>query len=129
MRATHLPNPHKLRTLLLYGHRQTADTLGQLLAVCGQEVLVAYEGSTACDLAPSYRPDVIFLDLQTEGEEVARRLRDYPELRDTALVAITGGGQEEAAVAAEENTFTHYLVEPVDPAQVLGLLKKLRTHR
>ncbi len=129
MRPTHLPNPHKLRALLVCSHRQTADTLGELFAACGQNVLVAYEESAAVDLAQTHRPDMVLVDLRGHGPEVAQRLRRQSALLDTALVAITTAGREEAILRSAECGFTHYLVEPVDPAQVQALLKKLKTPR
>lgn len=128
MRPTHLPNPHKLRALIVDGHRQTADTLGQLFVACGQEVLVAYEGTTACDLARTHQPDVVLLDLRTQDEEVVRYFRQRTDLLGTALVAVTVPG-EEAALRLADHGFTHYLIEPVDPAQVQALLKKLTIPR
>ncbi len=129
MRPTHLPNPHKLRALIVYGDQETAETLRELFAACGQEVLVASEEATACDLARTYRPDVVLLDLRMDGEEAARRLRQQTELQDIALVAITSAGREEATLRSTEHGFVHYLVEPVDPVQVQALLKKLHIAR
>jgi CheY-like chemotaxis protein len=119
MRATHLPNPHKLRALLVYANRQTADTLAELFAACGQEVLVANGEATACELAWKHRPEVVFWDLRVYGDEV-RRLA----FRDAAVVAITSAGREPTLQPAEGG-FMHYLVEPIDPIQVQALLKKL----
>lgn len=112
----------------MYGNHQTADTLGELLAACGQEVLVAYAETTACDLARTHRPDVVFLDLRIHSGEVVQRLRQLPELQDTALVAITAPGGE-AALRLTECGFAHYLVEPIDPLQVQALMKRLKTPR
>ncbi|OAI54066.1 hypothetical protein AYO44_15530 [Planctomycetaceae bacterium SCGC AG-212-F19] len=129
MPPTPLPKPEKLRALVLYGHRQTADTLGELLAVCGQDVHVAYDGAMACGLARKHRPDVVLLDLRMYGLDVGRWLRQQPEFRDTALVAIIEPEQEEAGLCTREHGFTHYLVEPVDPVQVQVLVKKLKNPR
>jgi CheY-like chemotaxis protein len=128
MRPTHIPNPHKLRALLVYSHRPTADALAELFAVCGQDVMVAYEKTTACGLARWHRPNVVFLDLRSHGEEMACWMREQSELQDTALVAITAPDGE-AALCATAHCFAHYLVEPVDPIQVQALLKKLKTPR
>lgn len=118
MRPTHLPHPEKLRALLVYANRLTADTLAELFAACGQEVLVACDGTTACEMARTHRPEVVFLDLRMHGKET-RQL----EFADAALVAITAP-EGEAALGAKHG-FVHYLVEPVDPVQVQALLKKL----
>ena len=121
-----MPKPDQLRALMVYGHRPTADMLGQLFAMCGQEVVVAYDGAVACELARQMRADLVLLDLRTRGREVAQQLRAQPELQHTALVAITEPGGEEAAFHSAEHGFAHYLVEPIDPIQVQVLLKKLK---
>jgi CheY-like chemotaxis protein len=120
MRPTHLPNPHKLRTLIVYGHRQTADALGELFAACGQEVMVAYEETSACALARTHRPEMVLVDLRLHTEEMDQRLRQ----QNSTLVAITETGGE-TALRSSNHGFAHYLVEPIDPSQVRALLKKL----
>jgi CheY-like chemotaxis protein len=55
------------------------------------------------------------------GYEVARRLREYPELRGLVLVAVTGWGQDEDRRQAQEAGFDHHLAKPAD----LGVLKAL----
>lgn len=118
MRPTHLPNPHKLRGLLVYANPETAGTLAELFTACGQEIRVACDETTACEMARTYRPDVVFLDLRMRHDI------ERPELRDAALVAIASPG-EETALRTAEHPFVHYLIEPVDPVQVQALVKKL----
>jgi CheY-like chemotaxis protein len=77
--------------------------------------------------AEGHQPDVVLLDLRTQDEEVVQYFRQRTDL-GTALVAVTVPG-EEAALRLADHGFTHYLIEPVDPAQVQALLKKLTIPR
>ena len=54
---------------------------------------MAHTGPAALAAALGQRPDVILLDIglpEWDGYEVAKRIRQEPQLRDTVLVAITG---------------------------------------
>lgn len=66
------------RILIVDDNVQAADNLGKLLsAVLGQDVRVVYDGIAALELAQSFRPDVVLLDLEMtimDGYEVAMRL-------------------------------------------------------
>ena len=59
------------------------------------------------------------------GYEVARRLRQQPELGKPLLVAVTGYAEDEARRLSREAGFDHHLVKPVDPEAILALLSSL----
>ena len=61
------------------------------------------------------------------GYEVARRLRQYPQLKGVRLVAITGYGQESDVRLAREAGFDEHLVKPVDFPKIKELLTMLLT--
>ena len=60
-----------------------------------------------------------------DGYEVARRVRQHPQLAGAALVALTGYGREEDRARALDAGFDHHLVKPVDPDVLEGLLARL----
>jgi CheY-like chemotaxis protein len=69
-------------------------------------------------VAVEFLPHVILLDLglpEMDGYEVARQIRDLPELATTRLVAMTGYGQEEDRRRTAQSGFAHHLVKPIDP--------------
>ncbi len=59
------------------------------------------------------------------GYEVARRLRQDPQLEGVRLVAMTGYGQESDLRLAREAGFDRHLVKPVSYPVVKALLTKL----
>ena len=59
------------------------------------------------------------------GYEVARRLRQDPQLKGVRLVAMTGYGQEADRQLAREAGFDAHLVKPVDFLKVEELLTTL----
>ena len=61
------------------------------------------------------------------GYEVARRLRQYPQLKGVRLVAMTGYGDEADRRLAQEAGFDRHVVKPVDFPKVEELLTTLLT--
>ena len=68
-----------------------------LLRVYGHDVRAAQDAPSAIEIAVAFRPEVVFLDLGLpgiDGYELARRLREHPDLRQARLAALSGYGQE-----------------------------------
>ena len=65
-----------------------------LLESKGYTVFNAYEGESGIALAKEECPDLILLDVMmthdTEGFDVSRRLKDIPQLKNTAVILLTG---------------------------------------
>jgi CheY-like chemotaxis protein len=110
-----------LRVLIVDDHSDQADSLALLVRLWGHEALVAYSGPAALELATTYCPHAVILDLAlpgTSGLEVAHQLRQRPELGATALIAITGLGDVLMRRRAYECGIEAFLVKPADPNDV-----------
>ncbi len=118
-----------LRILVVDDNVDAADSLGMMLSLTGQEIRVAYDGSTALSLAETFRPQVYVLDLGMpgmDGCELARRLRERPGLDKGVLIALTGWGQEEDRRRSREAGFHHHMIKPVEYAPLMELLNELQ---
>jgi CheY-like chemotaxis protein/anti-sigma regulatory factor (Ser/Thr protein kinase) len=105
------------RILVVDDNSDAADALGMLLKLLGADVRTANDGVSAVEAVSKYRPDIVLLDISMpgmDGYEVARRVRQTPEGRKVALIALSGRGQEEDRRLGREAGFDHYLVKPVD---------------
>jgi PAS domain S-box-containing protein len=106
------------RVLVVDDNVDAADSLGRLLSrFWSQDVRVVYDGPAAVEVARSFRPEVVFLDLGLpgmDGCEVARRLRCEPGLAGALLVALTGWGQESDREMSRAAGFDQHLVKPVE---------------
>jgi CheY-like chemotaxis protein len=103
------------RILVVDDNVDVAETTAELLSAMGYQVSVAHEGVEALALAARFRPQVCLLDIGLpvmDGYELARRLRELPELRPLRLVALTGYGDSGERALAQ--TFDAHLVKPVD---------------
>src|ERR1700722_1067573 len=104
-----------LRLLIADDNRDTADTLASLLKQKGFEAQVAYDGRTALELAMSFRPDVLVLDIRMpgiDGLQLAHRLRRLPEFKDKMFVAHSGYAEQEDLDQTSRADFDEYLVKP-----------------
>ena len=98
-----------------------AQSLGLLLEESGHDVRTAYDGPTALEVALDFRPNVVLLDIGLpgiDGFEVAKRLRQQPDLSSVVLVAMTGYGQESDRQRSQEAGFNHHLVKPANFGKV-----------
>jgi CheY-like chemotaxis protein len=70
------------------------ESIRDLLEAYGYVVLSAQDGAAGIEIARSEKPDVMILDVmmrtETEGLDVARRVRDLPELAGMGVVLVTG---------------------------------------
>ncbi|MGE3771285.1 MAG: PAS domain-containing protein [Gammaproteobacteria bacterium] len=113
------------RILLVDDNRDATDSLAMLLQMHGHDVISAYEGRSALDLATREQPSLILVDIglpDIDGFEVARRLRADPRTAGSTLVALTGYGQPEDREKSRDAGFDHHLVKPAAADVILGLV-------
>jgi len=109
------------RILVVDDNVDAADTLAEALRFAGHEVREEHDGRSALTALSEFHPDVILLDLGLpglDGFEVARRLRQEPELAKIRVVAITGYGQEGDRQRTAAVGIDRHLVKPVDLGKV-----------
>jgi PAS domain S-box-containing protein len=108
----------RLRILLIDDNVDAGQTLATVLQMDGHETLFAADGGHGLELAGRFRPQAVLLDLGLphgiDGFEVARRLRQDGELRDVAILALTGFATNQDRIKAAEAGFDAYLIKPVD---------------
>lgn len=113
------------RVLVVDDNEDGAESLTFLLQSMGQEVSTAGDGMQAIELATTFRPDVVLMDIglpRLNGYDAARRIREMPGGDRIVLVALTGWGHEEDRRQATEAGFDHHWVKPVDLQALRDLL-------
>jgi DNA-binding response OmpR family regulator len=114
-----------MRIALVDDNTDAAQTLAALLQAYGHRVSVFGRASDLLLSGIDPPPQVCILDIglpDMSGHELARRLRQRPELATCKLYALTGYGQERDRHASREAGFDEHFVKPVDPAVLLGKL-------
>ena len=115
------------RILVVDDNKDSADSLGMLLRLKGNEIRTAYDGIEAVDVAETFHPELVLLDIglpKLNGYEVARRIRQQPWGQDMILVALTGWGQDEDRRRSQEAGFNFHVVKPVELAALEKLLDR-----
>jgi PAS domain S-box-containing protein len=117
-----------LKILVVDDNRDAADTCAMLLEASGHHVQTAYTGRQALELARTFRPHAMLLDIglpDLDGYRLAQQIRGTPWGRGAVLVAVTGWGQEEDRQRAVAAGFDHHLVKPISADTVETLLHSL----
>ena len=122
------PAPRPRKVLVVDDNVASAQSLKLLLTLEGHEAQVVHDGPAALEAISRNRHEVVLMDIGLpgmSGYEVARRLRQQPELGNPLLVAVTGYAEDEARRLSREAGFDHHMVKPVDPDAILALLASL----
>jgi PAS domain S-box-containing protein len=114
------------RILVVDDSQDAADTCATLLELSGHRVQKAYSGRRALEIAGTFHPQVLLLDIglpDINGYQLARTIRAAPWGRDILLVAVTGWGQEGDRRRALEAGFDHHLTKPAAAEALEALLR------
>ena len=123
------------RVLIVDDAEDARAALAQFIILLGHDVRTARSGREALELAASFVPHVIFLDIgmpELDGYEVCSRLRTRQSMKDTAIYAVTGFGSERHKVRSKQAGFEGHLVKPLDLdhiAELLGVEREDTTAR
>lgn len=96
-----------------------------VLTYHGYEVLTASNGAEGVELAQSYRPDIILMDLHLpvlDGLDATRRIRSMPEMACIPIIALTASDEamdHERALMAGCNA---YMSKPFSPSHLVSLI-------
>lgn len=112
------------RILVVDDHKDSAESLSELLRWMGNEVRTCFTAQEALAAAQEFMPDLFFLDIglpDMSGYELAVTLRALPAFRSAFLIAQTGWGQDADRRRSVAAGFNAHLVKPID----IDLLRKL----
>ena len=113
------------KLLVVDDNMDSAISLARLLRLQGHEVQIAHDGISAIEAANASLPDLILLDIGMpgmDGYEVAKRIRQTPNLERTVLAALTGWGQEEDRRRTADAGFDYHLIKPLGVTALTSVL-------
>jgi two-component system response regulator MprA len=117
------------RVLVVEDDAEIADVLRRTLRQEGHEVRSAEDGVEALDLAESFVPDLVILDLglpKLDGVEVCRRLRAES---DAPILILTARTDTDDRVEGLDSGADDYLVKPFERKELLARLRALMRRR
>ncbi|HYC43294.1 MAG TPA: response regulator [Noviherbaspirillum sp.] len=125
------PDRGSFRILVVDDNLDSADSVASLLEARGHSTRTANDGSNALAIAEQFLPQVIILDIGLpvmSGYEVARRLRGTAGCKESAIIALSGYGQEIDKYKAHDAGFDAYLIKPAAPdnlyAEIAALMRR-----
>jgi PAS domain S-box-containing protein len=116
------------RILVVDDLGEIAETLAELLRFDGHDVEIATDGLKAIEIAETFRPSVVLLDIgmpKLNGYEVASKIREQPWGKDMVLIALTGWGQEKDRNRSRQAGFNAHLLKPFDYPELSKLIANL----
>ncbi|MDX1493068.1 MAG: sigma-54 dependent transcriptional regulator [Longimicrobiales bacterium] len=113
------------RLLVIDDESGIRSALAQVFEYEGHEVAEAADGHEGIELAETFRPDVIFLDVKMpglDGLDVLARLKE--EDASTLVIMISGHGTIDTAVEATRKGAYDFLEKPLDTDRLLVTLRR-----
>ncbi|HEV3007032.1 MAG TPA: response regulator [Pirellulales bacterium] len=114
-----------LRVLVIEDYPDTAELLAKWVALAGHSALICRTGVEALNTAPTYRPDVILLDIglpDMYGWDLARSFRKDPALAQARIIAVTAYSDGGYRRRSEQVGIDVHLGKPVPHEEIARLL-------
>jgi two-component system phosphate regulon response regulator PhoB/two-component system alkaline phosphatase synthesis response regulator PhoP/two-component system response regulator VicR len=120
--------------LVIDDDRDLVNSIRIILESKNYSVRVAYNGKEGYGKIEEKIPDLILLDVMmatdTEGFDLAFKLRNNPQYRDIPVILITGFPQKMATegpekfqhILGESWPVSHLLEKPIDPEELLSII-------
>jgi two-component system, OmpR family, alkaline phosphatase synthesis response regulator PhoP len=121
--ANALPTP---KILLVDDDPDIIELLAYNLNKEGYETDSALDGIQAVEVAKTFKPDLILMDVmmpRQDGIETARQLRQLPEFKDIYILFLTARAEEYTEVAAFDVGADDYIVKPIKPRALISRIK------
>lgn len=125
--APSLSSPQSRRVLVIEDNVDAAESLREVLELCGHTVAVAYDGASGIAKARAFAPDFVLCDIGLpgiNGYDVARALRAEETLRSCVLVALSGYARPEDVELAHEAGFDEHVAKPTTIERLTCLLAR-----
>ncbi len=121
----------ELSILVVDDNHDTADTAAEYLRLSGFRAMAAY-GADEALAAMDELPDAVLLDIRMPGKDgwqLAREMTTAAKAtcKRPLLVAVTGCQTDDDRLRSEEAGIDLHLVKPVEPATLVGIVKRFAT--
>jgi len=94
----------------------------------GYNVKTANNGINAIEIAKSFTPDLVILDIMMplqDGVETCRQIRDIPEMQQAFILFLTARAEEYSEIAAFDVGADDYIVKPIKPRALMSRISAL----
>ncbi len=94
----------------------------------GYDVKTALDGIKGVEIAKSFTPDLIILDImmpKQDGVETCRQIRELPDLANAFIIFLTARSEEYSEVAAFDMGADDYITKPIKPRALVSRINAL----
>lgn len=116
-------NKQNYKVLVVDDEEAILELLKYNLEKQGYEVKTAIDGVKAVDIAKTFHPELILLDImmpKQDGVETCRQLREIPELASSFIIFLTARSEEYSEVAAFDVGADDYITKPIKPRALMS---------
>src|SRR5712664_4163583 len=116
------------RVLIVDDEPNIVTSLEFLMRGDDYEVRVARNGEEALQLAESFRPDIVVLDVmmpQRSGFEVCQKIRENPILGDVKIIMLTAKGRDAERDRGLNLGANAYLTKPFSTKELMNTVRAL----
>ncbi|TAE22044.1 MAG: DNA-binding response regulator [Cytophagales bacterium] len=111
------------RVLVVDDDADLVELLQYNLEKEGYDVRTASDGIKAIEVAKTYQPELVLLDIMMphqDGIETGRQMRQLPDLRQTYILYLTARSEEYSEVAAFDIGADDYITKPIKPRALMS---------
>ena len=115
------------KILYVEDHPAQRDIMAQMLELSGYQVAVASDGIEGVELAHSWNPDLILMDLRMprmDGFEAIKVLRSDPATADIPIIAISAWASAKHKDRALEAGADEHFTKPVDLSRLIETINR-----
>jgi two-component system OmpR family response regulator len=111
------------KILVVDDEKKIVEIIKAYLERDGFQVIAAFDGKSAIDLATTQRPDLIVLDLmlpETSGWDVCRKIRKESEV---PIIMVTARDEVSDKIVGLEMGADDYITKPFDPKELVSRVR------
>ena len=119
---------HNQKILVVDDEADILELLKYNLSKEGYDVKTASDGIKGVEIAKSFVPDLILLDImmpKQDGVETCRQIRELPEMSNTFVIFLTARSEEYSEVAAFDMGADDYITKPIKPRALVSRINAL----
>jgi PAS domain S-box-containing protein len=122
------PGQGDIRVLIADDRETNRQLLSRLLGVAGFQTREVVNGEEAVRMVHEWRPRVVLMDMTMpvmDGYEATRKIKESPDIKDTAIIAVTASAFEEDKQRIFAAGADAYLSKPFKDADLFENIGRL----
>lgn len=115
------------RILVVDDESDVVQLIDRMLAAEQFEVICAYDGISAVDIAETEKPDLILLDIMMpmmSGYEVCRQVRANPQTKNIPVLFMSSGHSMDVRSQSQKAGANTLILKPFSPAELLAQVRR-----